>query len=204
MVLAPSCRLRACVPALAVMALAALTGCAQRPPLVRMPEPTASVDGTQAGQTAARWSGRLTLKLTAFGAEAAQGVNVAFDLQGHAHEGQLDLSTPLGTLVAQVHWERELATLTTADGAQSFDSLEALTRQVLGEPLPVTAMLSWLHGTPAANAPWTALEAAVPPQQFSQAGWNVDLRLLQDGQLQAQRQATNEQRGATLRLRLDR
>jgi outer membrane lipoprotein LolB len=149
---------------------------------------------------ASRWSGRLVLKLAAFEAEPAQGVNVAFDLQGIAKEGQIDLSTPMGTLIAQVRWQQTLATLTTADGAQAYDSLDALTQRVLGESLPVAAMLSWLQGHPAEDHPWSS----TAPNQFTQSGWEVDLSALSEGTLMAQRPASEHHRGVSLRVRLDR
>jgi outer membrane lipoprotein LolB len=189
-------------------ALLALSACAQHPIMRRMPPPTANL--ASAEQAPGRWSGRLALKLQAHGSDPAQGVNVAFDLQGTASSGQLDLSTPLGTLIAQVRWQADSATLTTADGQQAFDSLEELTRRALGEQLPVIAMLSWLEGGPAMQMPWSPLQADarasnnVQPTSFSQAGWQVDTSALPDGLLQAQRSATDQQRGASLKLRLER
>jgi outer membrane lipoprotein LolB len=191
----------------------ALQGCAQHPRLTPMSAPgTASVSQREDATTTAlpsRWSGRLVLKLAPFGAEPAQGVNVAFDVQGIPKEGQLDLSTPMGTLIAQVRWQQALATLTTADGAQAYDSLDALTQRALGESLPVTAMLSWLQGHPAADQPWRPASASsaptsASPEQFTQAGWEVDLSALGQGTLLAQRPATEQRRGVSLRVRLDR
>lgn len=185
---------------------AALTGCAQHPGLVRMP----SADTAQAA--VGRWSGRMALKLEAFGQEPAQGVNLAFDLQGHAQAGQLDLSTPLGTLIAQVRWQSAGAVLTTPEGQQSYDSLDALTQRVLGEPLPVQAILSWLDGRPAPQLPWLASPessansepADSTPVRFTQANWLVDLSALPEGLLTARRQGNDAQRGASLKLRLER
>ena len=187
--------------------LLALSACAQQPVMVRMAAPDALAPSAE--HAVGRWSGRMALKLQAHGTEPAQGVNVAFDLQGSAQRGQLDLSTPLGTLIAQVRWQQDQATLTTADGQQSFDSLEALTRRVLGEQLPVIAMLSWLDGRPAMQMPWAPApgpgdDQTKPTATFRQAGWLVDTTALSDGLLQAQREATDQQRGASLKLRLDR
>ena len=162
-------------------------------------------DGTSASAAAEqRWSGRLALKLAPFGQEAAQGVNVAFDLQGNPAQGQLDLSTPMGTLVAQVRWHEAVATMTTADGSETYDSLEVLTRKVLGESLPVAAMMSWLHGRPSPEPSMAAAAGGKPAKQFAQLGWDIDLRELDSGTLLARREATAAQRGVTLRVRLDR
>ncbi len=192
------------------MAALLLAGCAQKSPLVAMAPRATSNTALNAAANAdelqdQRWSGRLVLKLAAFGQESAQGVNVAFDLQGNPKQGQLDMSTPMGTLVAQVRWQESKATLTTADGAESYDSLDALTQRVLGESLPVATMMSWLQGRPAPAPAWTtALAGQTSPKQFVQAGWQVDLRELDRGTLLAERLGTPTQRGATLRLRLDR
>lgn len=192
------------------MAVVLLAACAQKSPLVAMaPRSSNPLSGTatEPGSDLAdqRWSGRLVLKLAAFGKESAQGVNVSFDLQGNPTQGQLDMSTPMGTLVAQVRWQQAMASLSTADGTESFDSLHVLTQRVLGESLPVATMMSWLQGHPAPSPTWTARsDGQASPRQFTQAGWQVDLRELDQGTLLAERPGTLDQRGATLRLRLDR
>ena len=181
-----------------------MTACAHKTVLVPMP-PAGSEAASSAATADQRWSGRLALKLSAFGQDGPQGVNVAFDLLGNPRRGQLDLSTPLGTLVAQVRWHEAVATMTTADGSETYDSLDALTRQVLGESLPVAAMMSWLQGHPADASTWRRQDAnAIPPAQFKEAGWDIDLRELDQGTLLAQRAQTPERRGATLRVKLDR
>ncbi|HET6789611.1 MAG TPA: hypothetical protein VFH49_16720, partial [Aquabacterium sp.] len=76
-----------------------------------------------------------------------------------------------------------------------------------GEPLPVQALMSWLKGQPDVDQPFTHLppeagQAASPG--FEQAGWRVNTSALSEGILSAQRPGSDRQRGATLRLRLDR
>lgn len=175
------------------------------------PPPVPAEDGTSANsreQTSeGRWSGHLSLKLAPFGADGAKGASLSFDLQGQARQGALDLSTPLGTLVASVRWTPSQAALHTSDGQATYASLDELITQVLGEPLPVQALMSWLTGQPDAGQPFIAL----PPEAgqtaspgFEQAGWRVDTTALPEGILSAQRPGNDRQRGATLRLRLDR
>lgn len=144
----------------------------------------------------------MSLKLAAFGQEAAKGVQMTFSLEGTPAKGTLDLSTPLGTRMASVQWHERMALLRTSEGEQPFDSLDALTRHVLGEPLPIAALMAWLEGTPSTSQPW---EGQPPgnPQQFAQAGWQVDLRERANGYIDAQRTATATQRGVTLRVRID-
>ena len=150
-----------------------------------------------------QWDGRLSLKLAAYGAEAASGLTMAFELEVRDQAGTLNLSTPMGTRVAAVHWQpgQTGARLETSEGLQQFDSLDSLTRQILGEALPLDAMLYWLDGQPAPDLPYEPLAAA--PGVFAQAGWQVDSSHLHEGRLDATRPGTATQRGVTLRLRLD-
>lgn len=148
------------------------------------------------------WEGRMSLKLSAFGKEPTKGVQVAFSLDGTPEKGSLELSTPLGTQMASVRWHERMAVLRTSDGEQPFDSLDELTRHVLGEALPIPALMAWLEGGPARQEPWQGRPDG-NRQQFTQAGWEVDLRERDSGYIGAQRPATPAQRGATLKVRID-
>ncbi len=150
-----------------------------------------------------QWDGRLSLKLAAFGSEKAAGLTMAFELEVQGQTGTLNLSTPMGTRVAAVHWQtgQTGARLETSEGSQQFDSLDELTSQILGESLPLDAMLYWLHGRPAPALPYEPLAAT--PGVFAQAGWQVDATHLNEGRLDATRPGTDTHRGVTLRLRLD-
>lgn len=166
-------------------AVAALTACAA--PL--MPPPAQPTASAEAAPLVTRWTGHLSLRLQAFGAEPARGVSLTFDLQGQPDTGALDLSTPLGTLVASVRWTPQGASLYTADGAQAFDTLDELVARVMGEPLPVRSLMHWLQA---------------PPGEFEAADWRVDTRGSADGVIVAHRTASPTVRGATLKIRLDR
>lgn len=161
----------------------------------RTPPPQARYSGP--------WDGRMSLKLAAFGQEAAKGVQVTFNLDGTPTKGTLDLSTPLGTRMASVQWHERMAVLRTADGERPFDSLDELTSHVLGEALPVQALMAWLEGGPAPDQPWQG-QPEGNWQQFTQAGWQVDLRERSNGYIDAQRPADSSRRGVTLRVRIDR
>lgn len=158
-----------------------------------------------------QWEGRLSLKLGAFGQASSSGSQMAFELDVKGDQGTLSLSTPLGTRMAMVRWQAgltpssTLAQLETADGTQAFDSLQDLTQQLLGEALPLQAMLHWLQGHPSPDLPFVALAGQNPetPRHFVQAGWRVDASELNHGRLDAQREASSTQRSVTLRLRLD-
>ena len=181
-----------------------LAGCAHQastPVTGRPPtdQPPASAQTRYSGP----WDGRMSLKLAAFGKESAKGVQLTFNLEGTPARGTLDLSTPLGTRMASVQWHERMAVLRTSDGEQPFDSLDDLTRHVLGEALPIPALMAWLEGGPAPDQPWQG-QPQGNWQQFTQAGWQVDLRERDNGYIDAQRLASPSQRGVTLRVRIDR
>lgn len=187
-----------------------LLGCATPTPepAALLPAPVATTVTPEAPVLAARalsgqWDGRLSLKLAAFGNETATGLTMAFELEVQGPSGTLNLSTPMGTRVAAVHWQpgQTGARLETSGGPQQFDSLDSLTHQILGEALPLDAMLYWLDGQPAPALPYEPLAAT--PGVFAQAGWQVDASHLSEGRLDATRPGTDTQRGVTLRLRLD-
>lgn len=150
------------------------------------------------------WEGRLSLKLQAFGTDGARGMTLGFNLQGSADQGELNLSTALGTQMAAVRWQQGTALLVTSEGTQRFASLDELTQHLLGESLPVTALMSWLQGRPDPLQPFSPAQGADhQPGVFEQAGWRVDLSRRALGQVEASRDASPTQRGAILKVRLD-
>ena len=180
------------------------SGCAHQVPSPRQAEALTQVPaGTPPVRYSGPWDGRMSLKLAAFGQEAAKGVQLTFDLDGTPAKGTLDLSTPLGTRMASVQWHERMAVLRTSDGERPFDSLDELTGHVLGEALPIQALMAWLEGGPAPDQPWQG-QPEGNRQQFTQAGWQVDLRERDSGYIDAQRPASPSQRGITLRVRIDR
>ncbi len=174
------------------------------------PAQEAAASAPPAAAVSGQWEGRLSIKLGAFKTETANGSQMAFELEVRDGQGSLSLSTPLGTRMAMVRWTSEAfspwrAQLETSDGIEHFGSLDTLTAQLLGEALPLQAMLHWLKGHPAPN---TAFEAAPgqnteAPRLFTQAGWQVDATALGEGRLNASRPESAAQRSVTLRLRLD-
>jgi outer membrane lipoprotein LolB len=158
-----------------------------------------------------QWEGRLSLKLGAFGSDPSSGSQMAFELDVKDDQGTLALATPLGTRMAVVRWQASApggsipAQLETSEGTQGFASLEDLTQQLLGEALPLQAMLHWLQGHPAPGLPFETPTGQNPsaPSTFMQAGWRVDASEVSHGRLNAQRDETPAHRSVTLRLRLD-
>ena len=126
-------------------------------------------------------SGRLALYLET---EPPQSFFATFDLRGTASDGELTLSTPLGSVLAQIQWRAGEVRLLAATSSQEFDSVDSLTRQLTGAALPLGAVLDWLDGI-----------ATVAD------GWHVDLSRLGQGRLSARR--TSPEPVATLKLILD-
>ena len=140
-------------------------------------------------------SGRLIVRVDESAGQAAQSLSAAFELRGDGESGELRLNSPLGTRVAQARWAPGLAVLETPDGEQRFDTLEQLSRQALGEVLPLAALPDWIAGRP-----WTAAPHVMAAEGFEQLGWSVRLARLAEGWIEARRAAPP---AVALRVRLD-
>ena len=162
--------LRAAFLWLLIPTLWALAGCAQLPALPPL----------QAGDS--HWSGRLALQIED---QATQSFSASFELQGNPARGELVLLSPLGNVLARLHWEPGRAMLVSGHETQTSDSLDALLQQSTGTQLPIATLFNWLNGT-AANA----------------EGWQADLSRLDQGRLTAIRHTPAPR--ATLRIALDR
>ena len=144
------------------------------------------------------YSGRLALRVDATQATTARALSAAFELQGDARAGRFNLVSPLGTLLAQARWAPGRVSLATPSGEQDFADLDALTREVLGEPIPLAAMFDWLRGQP---WPGAASRATTEPPGFEQLGWTVDLARFDDALINAHRARAP---AVTVRIKLDR
>jgi outer membrane lipoprotein LolB len=160
--------------------LAFLAGCATTPPV--------AVGGL---------GGRLSLQVDAAPPEPARQLSAGFELRGDPARGALDLTSPLGTVLAQARWQPGRAELQTPTGQQSFSDLDGLSRSTFGEPLPLTALFDWLRGRPWAGAASQPLAAGTG---FEQLGWQVDTGRLAEGHLTARRSLPP---AVTLRVRLE-
>lgn len=157
--------------ACAVAAL--LAGCA--PPVRR------------AGSGSQHWAGRLGVQVEAPAGtdEPARSFSAGFDLAGSAEAGALTLFSPLGQVLARLHWTPAHAQLTNGQETRESASLAELVRELTGTELPIAALFAWLQG-----------EAAQVP------GWQAELDRLAEGRLVARRHAPAPQ--AVLRIVLDR
>lgn len=157
----------------------------------------ATQQGPQRFGTPESLAGRMTVKVAATPTSQARNVTAVFDLQGTPEQGQFDLSTPLGTVLAQARWAPGKVALVTSQGETAFATLDDLTREVLGESLPVAALFDWLRGRPWPGAPSTAGK----DKGFEQLGWIVSLAQFDDGLIAAHRPQAPV---VTVRAKLDR
>jgi outer membrane lipoprotein LolB len=143
-------------------------------------------------------SGRLAVRVAAVGSDAPRAFSAAFDLRGDARAGTLGLATPLGTMLGEARWSPSEVALVTPQGTRRFADLDALTREALGESVPVEAWFDWLRGRPWPGAPSEASAATA----FTQLGWTVDLANFAQGGVVATREWPAP--AVTVRIRLDR
>jgi outer membrane lipoprotein LolB len=129
-----------------------------------------------------------------------QSLSAAFELRGSAQAGSLDLISPLGSIMARAVWSPQGAYLQSSRGSQRYDGIASLTRDMLGESLPVETLFDWLRGRPWAGAPSSKNEAP-SPEGFSQMGWQVDLSRFTQAVIVAERERAPK---VLLRARLDR
>ncbi len=142
--------------------------------------------GQKAPVGAETLSGKLSVRVDASNTAPARSESGNFELKGTPDEGLLNLSSPLGTVLAQARWSGQRAWLTTSQGEIAYPDLDTLTQEMLGERLPVAALFDWLRGRPWPGAASQANPAPTGPG-FQQLGWSVDLARFSEGWITAQR-----------------
>jgi outer membrane lipoprotein LolB len=139
--------------------------------------------GPAANGAAERWiTGRLAVRVAATSQAPARSEAAAFELLGQADQGELRLLSPLGTVVVSARWGAQGAIVQTPEGQRSYASLEELSRELLGEALPLQAWPDWLLGRP-----WPGAAAQPQAGGFAQLGWRVNTAQLSQGLLLADR-----------------
>lgn len=158
--------------------MAASLTCALALVLAGCAHPVAAPATTRTGDY---WRGRLALRV-----ETTEPTSffASFELSGQAQAGELTLSSPLGTTLAQLRWSPQYALLRSDGRTRAFDSLDALAIEATGTDIPIPALFQWLRGQPAAAD-----------------GWQADLSQLTDGRVLARR--TRPAPAAELRLILE-
>ncbi len=146
----------------ALLLALAVTGCAQLP---QAPQTS------PAGQES-RLSGRISVTVAGDTHSRGTGGAASFELFGGPQAGRLELTSPLGALVARASWQPGRVTLQTPSDERRFNDLDALTRELLGEPVPVAALFDWLQARP-----WPAAPHQKTANGFEQLGWRIEPRL---------------------------
>lgn len=144
--------------------LTACLACALALVMAGCAHPVAAPSTRQAGNY---WHGRLALRV-----DTAEPTSffASFELSGQADAGELTLSSPMGTTLAQLRWSPQFAILRSDGRTRAFNSLDALAIEATGTDIPIPALFEWLRGQPAAAD-----------------GWLADLSQLAEGRLLAQR-----------------
>ena len=131
-------------------------------------------------------AGRMSVQVAATDTEPAHSLSASFELSGTPQHGRLDMNTPLGSTVARARWSPDAVVLDTPQGQTRHATLDEMTRAVVGEALPVSALFDWLRGRPWRGA--VSVAAVAPePAGFSQLGWQVDLSRFDEARLIARR-----------------
>lgn len=131
------------ISAALLAACLALAGCAHAP---AGPGPAA-----QSGRTF--WQGRFALQVQS---DPPQSYAASFTLSGTPEAGELRLTSPLGSALALMRWQPGQARLLQGGQEQTYASLQEMTAQAAGAPLPVAALFDWLRGQPHASSDWSA------------------------------------------------
>ena len=121
----------------------------------------------------------------------ALSARFALRVDAQNHSGRLDwrhtplrdewlLSSPFGQGIAEIVSTRELACLSGSDGRRECDAdLDALTRRLLGYPLPLAGLADWVRARPQAAGGTAApdndvVDALGRPLALVRAGWRID------------------------------
>lgn len=134
------------------------------------------------------WSGKLGVRTDAAPNQPARSMSGQFELSGSASDGQLVLTSPLGTTIARARWSAPVGAegmpskieLEADGGTTHYATLEDMMQRAIGDQLPLAAMFDWLDGHPWPAAP---VERSADGKSFEQLGWHVDLAQLPDNRL---------------------
>ena len=140
-------------------------------------------------------SGRISIRVDAEAGAAARSFSAGFEMRAEGDAGELRLNSPLGSRIATARWAPGQVVLIGPEGERRFESLEAMSREALGESLPLAALPDWIAGRP-----WQAAPHRVNEVGFEQLGWQVLLGSRASGQIEARR---DEPPAVRLRVFLD-
>ena len=153
------------------MTLGLLAGCATQAP-----------EADKTSQKEFLRYGRFALKAEDFNRnpEAVQG---GFTWRDTGVRFSLDLTDPMGSVIARVVVERTGATLTRASGEEIYAKTpDALMQSVLGQTVPVAGLRTWLRTIkdPRPGMTMVIQDAEGRITTFEQFGWRVQLSRFDD------------------------
>ena len=136
--------------------------------------PTKTVSAQQSLATQFSLSGRFSAKT------ASEQVSGQFRYTQKDAARTLNLFSPMGTPLADIHAARDSATLTQANGStRTGASLAALLRTVIDLPVTDAMISAWLQGLPSApdvaTNKDTERDAAGLLTQFTEGGWRIEI-----------------------------
>lgn len=174
------------------------TGHAQAGPAGASASPPVQTVQVPAAQ---QFSGRLSLRVHQPRTGATDGGTLLFEFDGSPEAGTLVLQTVIGTAVATARWNAQGAEIVTAKGRQTGPRLDDLAGALLGQALPLAAILQWVRAEP-----WPLAPHRVRAAGFDQLGWSISLEAWHEGVVTAHRSAQPDRPGEldiTVRARLD-
>ncbi len=135
-------RLQSVLAAGLLFAIFLIAGCAHQP-----------WAGGQKDSKVEAWSGRISLQVQS---DPVQAFFAGFELRGNPDQGELVLSSPLGTSLAVLRWSPGEALLDSGGQVQRFNSVDALIEKATGAAVPLPALFDWLTGKNTVLAGWSA------------------------------------------------
>ena len=99
-------------------------------------------------------SGRINIQTEATQTQAAQVFAAQFALRGSATQGSLAVHSPLGTTLAELHWQPGLAQLFQGETPQQYPSVPAMMQALTGSSLPMPLLFDWLQGKASTSDDW--------------------------------------------------
>jgi outer membrane lipoprotein LolB len=191
--------------------LSACTALGTRPPEPRPEAPAATPSATSSAgastvatvQAAPRhqFSGRLSLRVQQVRTGATDGATLLFEFEGTPQDGTLVLQTVIGTAVATARWDAQGAEIITPQGKRTGPTLDDVAVALLGQALPLEALLHWVRAQP-----WGKASHQASPEGFEQLGWAVSLEGWHERVITARRSARADRPDdldITVRTRLD-
>lgn len=149
---------------LAASAAVLLAGCASLAP------------GPGVGGGEEAFGGRFSVRYVEAGSQAEKGLQGNFRWHEAPGRTTIDLSSPLGNIIARIQVSPAGAVLETASGERrEAADVDALTQEGLGWRLPVAGLRYWLRGEPApGSTPAIERGAGGRPKTLEQDGWRIE------------------------------